>query len=459
MSENIDDATQLSDTTRLSDSTQLSDSTHLSDATHLASAPHTGTTPSTESAPQSVALPNLPQRPSQAPSEKPSPTTDAASIPAGDDSTVLKPRKGSTPAIPQQATAQSQPQSQPQRQSSKAAQAAASALPASINSGLLPQPTAQVRDFQQSFNALVENVSKVVIGKTIPIKQCVTALMVGGHILLEDNPGTGKTQLARGLANSISTGFKRVQFTPDLLPSDVVGVTFYDQKRGEFEFREGPIFASIVLADEINRATPKTQSSLLECMAERQITVDGVTRPLEEPFLVIATQNPLETLGTFPLPEAQMDRFLMKLSMEALSPAEETQMIARFLTEEPLAELSSVCQKEEIRTLQEACKEVYLHPELVQYLVRIVQETRVNSKIASGVSPRGTLAFLRAVQGHALVQGRNYVVPEDFKTVAVPVLAHRLTMQIGADDGRAAESVIEEILNRIGLPTENWSGR
>ena len=190
-----------------------------------------------------------------------------------------------------------------------------------------------------------------------------------------------------------------------------------------------------------------------------QITVDGVTRPLEEPFLVIATQNPLETLGTFPLPEAQMDRFLMKLSMEALSPAEETQMIARFLTEEPLAELSSVCQKEEIRALQEACKEVYLHPELVQYLVRIVQETRVNSKIASGVSPRGTLAFLRAVQGHALVQGRNYVVPEDFKTVAVPVLAHRLTMQIGADDGRAAESVIEEILNRIDLPTENWSGR
>ena len=284
MSENIDDATQLSDTTRLSDSTQLSDSTHLSDATHLASAPHTGTTPSTESAPQSVALPNLPQRPSQAPSEKPSPTTDAASIPAGDDSTVLKPRKGSTPAIPQQATAQSQPQSQPQRQSSKAAQAAASALPANINSGLLPQPTAQVRDFQQSFNALVENVSKVVIGKTIPIKQCVTALMVGGHILLEDNPGTGKTQLARGLANSISTGFKRVQFTPDLLPSDVVGVTFYDQKRGEFEFREGPIFASIVLADEINRASPKTQSALLEVMEEQKVTVDGVTHDVPQPL-------------------------------------------------------------------------------------------------------------------------------------------------------------------------------
>ena len=208
-----------------------------------------------------------------------------------------------------------------------------------------------------------------------------------------------------------------------------------------------------------SRSIPFWRVVLETDMEERQVTVDGVTHPLPVPFAVIATQNPLETLGTFPLPEAQMDRFLMKLSMEALSPAEETQMIARFLTEEPLAELSSVCPKEEIRTLQEACKEVYLHPELVQYLVRIVQETRVNSKIASGVSPRGTLAFLRAVQGHALVQGRNYVVPEDFKTVAVPVLAHRLTMQIGADDGRAAESVIEEILNRIDLPTENWSGR
>ena len=298
---------------------------------------------------------------------------------------------------------------------------------------------------------LKENIAKVMIGNERTIELVLTCLVAKGHILLEDVPGTGKTVMAKSLAKSVEAEFGRIQFTPDLLPSYA--------KSGEFVFSKGPAFCNILLADEINRATPKTQSSLLECMAERQITVDGVTRPLEEPFLVIATQNPLETLGTFPLPEAQMDRFLMKLSMEALSPAEETQMIARFLTEEPLAELSSVCQKEEIRTLQEACKEVYLHPELVQYLVRIVQETRVNSKIASGVSPRGTLAFLRAVQGHALVQGRNYVVPEDFKTVAVPVLAHRLTMQIGADDGRAAESVIEEILNRIDLPTENWSGR
>ena len=306
---------------------------------------------------------------------------------------------------------------------------------------------------------LKDNIAKVMIGNERTIELVLTCILAKGHVRLEDVPGTGKTVLAKSLAKSVQAKFGRVQFTPDLLPSDVTGLNYFDAKQGAFVFSEGPVFCNILLADEINRATPKTQSSLLECMAERQVTVDKVTRPLSEPFLVIATQNPLETLGTFPLPEAQMDRFLMQLSMEALSPAQERAMVERFLTDEPLAKLDVVCRKEELAALQEQCREVYLHPDLLNYMVSVIHATRNHEKVESGVSPRGTLAFVRAAQGCAMVKGRDYVVPEDIKAVAVPVLAHRLNLSAGEDGRRAAVQIVEEILLRVPLPTEDWGKR
>ena len=303
-----------------------------------------------------------------------------------------------------------------------------------------------------------ENIARVIVGKDETVRLLLTSLFAGGHVLIDDVPGTGKTLMAKSLAVSSGMKFSRIQFTPDLLPSDITGLNYFDQGESAFVFRPGPVFTHVLLADESNRATPRTQSALLECMAEGQVTVDGVTRKLEDPFFVIATQNPVETLGTFPLPAAQMDRFLMRIHMGSLTLEEELSMISRFIEKEPLETLSPVTSATEIQHLRDAARTVYVHRDLQTYIARVVQATRRFSSsgaIISGASPRGTLALVRASQSYASVSGRDYVTPEDIRAVSVPVLAHRcLSENTGTEEERIAQ--VRTITETVEVPTEDW---
>ena len=297
------------------------------------------------------------------------------------------------------------------------------------------------------------NIGKVIVGKENQIELILTCLLAGGHILLEDVPGTGKTTMAKSLSKSLSCGFARVQFTPDLLPADITGMRVYNQHSGDFTFIKGPAFTNILLADEINRATPRTQSALLECMEERQISEGGVTYKLEEPFLVIATQNPVETQGTFPLPEAQLDRFLMRLSLGYPSQEESVTMMERFIRNQPLASVEAVVGAEEVREAALLCRDCRISTDVMRYIAALVEAARNPEKVRLGPSPRALLALMRCCQALAAIRGRDYVIPDDVKELAVPVLAHRILLR-GISYQATAETFVEGLLKEVPAPTE-----
>lgn len=307
--------------------------------------------------------------------------------------------------------------------------------------------------FQAYAKKIINNCSRVIVGKDEVIRQIIVSFICGGHVLLEDVPGTGKTILFRSFAKTVGGDFNRIQFTPDLLPSDLTGINFYNQKSGEFEFRKGPLFASMILADEINRATPRTQSALLEAMEERQVTVDGTTYPMASPFMVMATQNPIESYGTFPLPEAQIDRFFMRLSMGYMNREQELSVISRPSTLALVEELEQVVTTEETAELQNSYHEVSVSEDVATYILDLVSATRYATELVNGVSTRGAIALYKASQVTAALQGRDYVIPEDVVREAIPVLAHRVTAASGSK--KDAENYLLKRISDVTVPVED----
>ncbi len=308
---------------------------------------------------------------------------------------------------------------------------------------------------QETVARVTENVKRVIVGKDQVIELAMVALLCEGHVLIEDVPGIGKTTLAKALARSLDCTFQRIQFTPDLLPSDVTGIYFFNQKEQEFQFRPGPVMSQILLADEINRATPRTQSALLEAMQERQITVDGETKPLPRPFLVLATQNPIELEGTFPLPEAQVDRFLLKLRIGYPTEEEENRILLRFEQEDPLEDLQPVATASELLALQTEVRRIRVERSVREYVVRVVRATREHPSVDLGVSPRGTLALYKTAQALAAIRGRDYVIPDDVKELAPYVLTHRILISPQTRlRGRTPEEVVMEVIDAVPVPVE-----